>query len=148
MTNRSYTKWTKVVEMLKEHPGVMHTVAEDAGPSAIQALKRLGCVVDAVTISPRTEDITYNRYRIQAMWPTPKTTRETLQLKHDVLKAEVEELKRDVDAADEEYAADRKRLNRSSYRRKQVREKYEPKLEELDHLNSTLRLMDKKTRKS
>jgi hypothetical protein len=61
-----------------------------------------------------------------------------LTLEHAALTQQLEELRQDVQAADEEYAADKKRLNRSSYRRKLARERYEPLLEQHDQLTALL----------
>jgi uncharacterized protein (DUF3084 family) len=73
-----------------------------------------------------------------ARWPTPATELERIELEHANLKKQVLTAKTDVAAADEEYNSDKKRLNRSAYRRKQAREKYEPMLNELDQLTALL----------
>ena len=132
------SKWAHVVAELQATPGEWRQVADDAGPSTIQRLRALGAEVQTDSVAPRTDGRTYSRYIVFARWPTPETELQTLQTKHAALSHQFLIIKADVKAADEEYAADKKRLNRSAYRRKQAREKYEPLLEELDQLTALI----------
>lgn len=138
MSHRPNAKWPKVIAELQADPGNWHHVADDAGPSTIQRLRALGAEVQMDSIAPRTGGATYSRYTVYARWPTPQSELERIQLEHDRLEQELLVAKADVDAADEEYIGDKRRLNRSAYRRKQAREKYEPLLEELDQLQALL----------
>jgi hypothetical protein len=138
MTQRPNTKWAKVIAELQADPGEWHKVADSAGPSVIQRLRELGAEVQMDSVAPRTGGVTYSRYDVYARWPTPATELERISLEHSKLQQRLAELKHDVDAAEDEYASDKKRLNRSSYRRRQAREAYEPALEELDQLTALL----------
>jgi hypothetical protein len=138
MTQRPNAKWAKVIAELQADPGEWHTVADNAGPSVIQRLRALGAEVMTDSVAPRTGGATYSRYTVFARWPTPATELERVELELATLSQELEEVRHDVQAADDEYAADKKRLNRSSYRRKQAREKYEPLLEQHDQLTALL----------
>jgi chromosome segregation ATPase len=73
-----------------------------------------------------------------ARWPTPQTELESLELQHATLKQEFLAAKADVDATEEEYASMKRNLNRSAYRRRLARERYEPLIEELDQLTALI----------
>lgn len=138
MTRHRNSKWPQVIAELQADPGQWHKVAEDAGPSTIQRLRALGAEVQMDSVAPRTGGATYSRYTVFARWPTPKTEADKLTLQLSELTQQLAETRKDLDAAEEEYIADKKRLNRSAYRRKQIREQYEPMLDQHDHLTTLL----------
>jgi hypothetical protein len=141
VTNRSYTNWTKVIEDLQADPGKWVQVADNAGPSTIQRLRALGAEVMTDSVAPRTGEATYSRYIVWARWPTPETQVEVVQLELDTLTADLRSVKADLDAAEKEYNSAKQILNRNAYRRKQIREKYEPMLDKHDHLTAKLKQM-------
>jgi hypothetical protein len=138
MTPHRNAKWPRVIAALKAKPGDWQKVADDVGPSTIQRLRELGAEVQLHSNAPRTDGVTYSRYTVYARWPTPNSELERVELEHAKLTELLEEVKQDVKAADEEYASAKRILNRSSYRRKAAREKYEPLLEQHDQLTSLL----------
>ena len=145
MTHSRNSKWPQVIADLQASPGELKKVADDAGPSTIQRLRALGAEVILDSNAPRTKDTSYSRYTVWARWPTPQTEADKLTLELSDLTHQLAEIRKDLDAAEEEYIADKKRLNRSAYRRKQIRERYEPVLEQHDLL--TARLNQSKTEK-
>jgi hypothetical protein len=138
MARHSQAKWPKVIATLQASPGEWQKVADDAGPSTIQRLRALGAEVQTDSVAPRTGGATYSRYTVYARWPTPETELERLKLEHAALTQRLEELRQDVQAAEEEYASAKRILNRNAFRRKQAREKYEPLLEQHDQLTALL----------
>jgi len=138
MTHKPNSKWAQVIADLQLTPGEWKKVADDAGPSTIQRLRGLGAEVRTVNVSERSKDQSYSRYTVFARWPTPQTELETLKLEHSQLTQTLAAAKADLDAAEDEYNSAKRILNRNAYRRKQAREKYEPLLEQLDHLTALL----------
>jgi len=138
MSQRPNAKWPKVIAELQADPGQWHHVADDAGPSTIQRLRALGAEVQMDSIAPRTGGATYSRYKVYARWPTPATELERVTLELTNLTTLLDETFKDVAAANAEYASAKQILNRSAYRRKQAREKYEPLLEQHDQLTALL----------
>lgn len=138
MSQRSNTKWPRVIAELQADPGEWHHVADDAGPSTIQRLRALGAEVQTDSVAPRTGGATYSRYKVYARWPTPQTELERLSLEHATLTAQLDAARQDVQAAEAEYTSAKQILNRNAYRRKAAREKYEPLLEQHDQLTALL----------
>jgi hypothetical protein len=113
-------------------------VADDAAPSVVQRLRALGAEVQTDSIAPRTGEQTYSRYTVYARWPTPQTTHDRLLLELSALDKLIAEARRDYVAAEGEYNAAKRILNRNAYRKKQAHAKLEPLLEQHDHLTAII----------
>jgi hypothetical protein len=71
------SKWTQVIASLQASPDEWQQVAYDAAPSVAQRLKELGAEVRTEISTARSSERTYDRYKVEARWPSDQPVPES-----------------------------------------------------------------------